>query len=372
MAPVATDRALLARAVAVSTGGRGRTAPNPHVGCVVAVDGRIVGEGATRPVGGPHAEVEALSAAGDAARGATAYVTLEPCAHHGRTPPCSDALRDAGIARVVVAHPDPHPAAAGGVAALRSHGIEVEVLPVGAPLRAAVATELAGFLRVVRTGRPEVTVKLAQAVDGALSADRRWLTGPTARRAVHRWRATADAVMVGVGTVLVDDPRLDVRDVPLGERPQPRPVVLDTHARTPPHAAVVARGALLVTTADADPGAVARLRDAGAEVVAVAATDGGRVDLQAALRALAERGVTHVLAEPGRTLAQALVDADLVDRLVLHVADLGAPPFVPAVAVPAGRLATIRVGGAGPDVVWERARPGPSQPSTHRPHREVA
>jgi diaminohydroxyphosphoribosylaminopyrimidine deaminase/5-amino-6-(5-phosphoribosylamino)uracil reductase len=315
-----SERAWLARALALAGTVRGTSSPNPAVGCVLTRDGTLVGEGATAPVGGPHAEVVALAAAGAAARGATAHVTLEPCAHHGRTPPCTDALLAAGVARVVVAHPDPHPVAAGGAAVLRDAGVEVVgPLPAGDPLREAVAVHLEGFLAVVARGRPHVTLKLAQTLDGSLQVPgRRWVTGPVARAAVHRWRAAVDAVLVGSGTVLADDPRLDVRDVP--SHHQPRPVVLDARLRTPVGAAVVRPGAVVVTAPGADPARADALRAAGASVTEVAPASGGGVDLPAALTALTGEGITSVLAEPGTTLATALVEAGVVDRLVLHVA----------------------------------------------------
>jgi diaminohydroxyphosphoribosylaminopyrimidine deaminase / 5-amino-6-(5-phosphoribosylamino)uracil reductase len=352
----ATERVHLARAIALATGARGTTAPNPNVGCVLLLDGEVVGQGVTRPVGGAHAEVVALESAGERARGATALVTLEPCAHHGRTPPCTEALLDAGVRRVVVAHPDPNPLAAGGATALREAGVDVILAP-GA-FRDWVAGELEGFLTHATTGRPHVTLKLAQTADAATEVSdpaRRWVTGPSARRAVHRWRAAVDAVLVGSGTVLADDPRLDVRDVPLGDRPQPRPIVLDGRLRTPVDARVVARGALVLTRADADPRAAARLRDAGAEVLAVPVTPDGALDLRAALVAVAAAGVTSVLAEPGRTLGAALLAGRLVDRLVRHVAlDVGDGRPRPLFDHDATGWRTTRLGGAGPDLVWER------------------
>lgn len=348
---VADERHALARAIALADGVRHTTAPNPAVGCVLLRDGRIVGEGATQPPGGRHAEAEALRAAGPRAAGATACVTLEPCAHVGRTPPCAPALADAGVARVVYAHGDPHAIAAGGADHLRRRGVEV-VGPegVGGALHGAVADQLEGFLRVATAGRPHVTLKLAQTVDGALEArdGRRWITGPPARRAVHRWRATVDAVLVGSGTVLADDPRLDVRDV---ERPgQPRPVVLDRRLRTPPAATVVARGALVLTVAHAPADRRRALERAGAHVVPVDKPDDAW--LAAALRTLADHDVRSVLAEPGRTLADALLDADLVDRVVLHVAlDADGEPRRAVRSRPGRDLRTVRAGGAGDDLV---------------------
>jgi diaminohydroxyphosphoribosylaminopyrimidine deaminase / 5-amino-6-(5-phosphoribosylamino)uracil reductase len=400
------DRAALVRATALAEQVRATTSPNPAVGCVLLRDGEVVGAGATEPAGGAHAEVVALRAAGPSARGATAVVTLEPCAHHGRTPPCTDALVAAGVARVVIGHADPNPVASGGAHVLAARGLEVVGPgPGDDPIVAAIAEQLEGFLSVVTVGRPHVTLKLAQTADGALvpTDGHRWITGPAARAAVHRWRASVDAVLVGSGTVLTDDPRLDVRMgvADITRAHQPRPVVLDARLRTPADAAVVRRGAVIVTarpgTADAappsdgmvDPASLSnvtadaaivdpapsgqgvadaaspsdaaaswsRRREslvaAGAQIVEVAAAPGGGVELGAALRALAALGITSVLAEPGRTLAHALVAADLVDRLVLHIAvDQGAGPPAHAVSPrPGARWWTERSGGAGPDLI---------------------
>lgn len=369
------DRRWLARAIALGETARGISSPNPAVGCVIVVDGHLAGEGATREVGGPHAEVVALGQAGDTARDGTAYVTLEPCAHHGRTPPCTQALLAAGVSRVVIAHPDPNPVAAGGVAELRASGVDVAGPPsVDDPIRATVAAQLEGFLTSVTRERPHVTLKLAQTLDGALTAPTgRWVTGPATRRAVHRWRSAVDAVLVGVGTVLADDPRLDVRHVRTDR--QPRPVVVDSRASTPPTAAVVARGALILTTRQAPPERVAALRTAGSDVEVVAAR-GGRVDLVAALRALRRYGILTVLAEPGAQLAAAMLAEDVVDRFVLHLADHGTGtvvrPALPWPAPPAWRLE--RYGGAGPDAIVQFVRdprhvptPPPAQDRDRRP-----
>jgi diaminohydroxyphosphoribosylaminopyrimidine deaminase / 5-amino-6-(5-phosphoribosylamino)uracil reductase len=365
----APDRAHLARAVALAETARGRTSPNPAVGCVLVRDGRIVGEGATAPVGGPHAEAVALGHAGGAARGATAYVTLEPCAHHGRTPPCADALAAAGVVRVVYAHPDPNPPATGGARTLTGCGVDVAgPEQVGDRFRATVAAQLEGFLTVVAWGRPHVTLKLAQTADGHLTAPAggRWITGPAARRAVHRWRAALDAVLVGVGTVLADDPRLDVRHGVRDAR-HPRPVVFDSRLRTPVEAAVVRRGALLLCGSAAAAPRRAELEAAGAEVVEVPTDTDGGLALGPALRTLAECGIDTVFAEPGATLARALLDADLVDRLVLHVGlhlGDGRPRRVVTID-PTWR--TERSGGAGLDLILQHVRP----PAPHPPTREV-
>lgn len=354
------DRAVLARAIALAEPARGRARPNPAVGCVLVRDGVVVGQGATQPPPGPHAEVVALAAAGSRARGATAAVTLEPCAHQGRTPPCTDALLAAGVTRVVVAVADPHPHAGGGRAHLAAAGVEVVgPLDGGDLLAGAVRRQLEGFLTRTVHARPHVTLKLAQTVDGALTAPdgRRWITGPAARRGVHRWRAAVDAVLVGVGTVLADDPRLDVRG---RSHPvhQPRPVVLDTQLRTSPGAQVLARGALVVAGEAASERRARALTAAGAEVVRVAAGSHGGLDLSAALSAVAADGRRSVLAEPGPTLARALIAADLVDRVVLHVAvGLGSGPPRRALELPAGWVAE-RTGGAGGDLVLQLVRPG--------------
>lgn len=325
------DVAWMARAVALAERARALAAPNPHVGCVLVRDDTRLAEGWTQRPGGHHAEAVALAAVDDA-RGATAYVTLEPCAHSGRTPPCADALVAAGVSRVVIGASDPNAVAAGGVARLRAAGVEATT----GVLEGWVRRQLAGFLSAAGRGRPHVTLKLAQTVDGSLVApDGRWVTGPASRRAVHRLRARADAVLVGSGTVLADDPGLDVRDAPLSRGRQPRAVVLDGRGRTPIGARITRPGTIVVT-ASGDPAWADALEQAGADVVRVAAAPSGGVDLTAALTALTSRsGVQTVLAEPGATLAGALVAADLVDRVVRHVAtSVRAADGVPRIVAP--------------------------------------
>jgi diaminohydroxyphosphoribosylaminopyrimidine deaminase / 5-amino-6-(5-phosphoribosylamino)uracil reductase len=365
------ERHALVRAVALAQRAVVRASPNPGVGCVITRGGAIVGEGATDPPGGPHAEVVALRSAGDRAAGATVHVTLEPCAHHGRTPPCVDALVDAGVARVVVAHPDPNPAAAGGIARLRAAGIEV-VGPLDAtdPVRLAVAAQLEGFLSLVTRGRPHLTLKLAQTADGSLVAPggARWLTGPAARASVHRWRAVRDAVLVGSGTVIADDPSLDARDVPVVR--QPRPVVFDGRLRTTPEHRVARPGALVVTSDRAPRDRADALREVGVEVVIVAAGVGGGVALPEAFAALGRAGIATVFAEPGASLAAALVAGHLVDRLVLHVAaHLGdGEPRRAVPSPPGGVWRTERSGGAGRDAVLHLVpAPGPATSGPARP-----
>lgn len=308
----------MARALVLAERGRATCRPNPMVGCVLVRDGRVVGEGWHERAGGPHAEVNALAGCPDP-RGATAYVTLEPCNHHGRTGPCSVALRDAGVAEVVYATADPDPQAAGGATYLEAHGVAV----TGGVLDAWAAEQNVVFLHGVRHARPHVTLKLAHTRGGALVAPRgRWITGDAARAAVHAMRALVDAVLVGSGTVLADDPRLDVRHVPL-HGPAPRAVVLDGRGRSPLDANVVREGTIVVTTHDSDAAWRDGLQARGCDVVL--APPAPTLDLAVVMRELWSRDVRAILAEPGATLAAALLTAGLVDRLVTHVADMTAP-----------------------------------------------
>jgi len=271
----AVDRGFMERALALAARGRGMVSPNPMVGAVVVNGGAVVGEGWHRKAGGPHAEVFAFREAGERAKGATLYVTLEPCCHHGKTPPCTDLVIGSGIARVVTAMRDDNPLVCGkGCAQLAAAGIAVEV-----GLMEKEARRLnESFLTFIRTGRPFVTVKLASTLDGFIAdsaGKSAWITGPEARKLVHRWRAWSDAVLVGAGTVLADDPRLTVRDA---EGSDPLRVVVDSHLRTPPGAKVVGDGTVIIAATDeADEGKARALEDAGATV----------------WRFEAERGVSH-------------------------------------------------------------------------------
>lgn len=318
------DRRWMARALALAREGLYSAAPNPRVGCVIARGEQLLGEGFHARTGGPHAEVEALAAAGDAARGATAYLGLEPCSHHGRTPPCTDALIAAGVGRVVAAIEDPNPRVAGqGFARLREAGIEV-----AAGLMAEEAGALnVGFIRRMAQGRPRVTVKLAASLDGRTamaSGESQWITGAAAREDVQRLRGESCAVLTGVGTVLADDPRMDLRlDDALTRGRQPLRVVLDSELRTPAQARILAPpGRALVCTLASQPGgAGARpaLEAAGAEVEALPAGSGG-LDLRGLLERLAARECNEVLVEAGPILAGAVVAAGLADRLVIYLA----------------------------------------------------
>lgn len=305
-------------ALALARRGLGSCWPNPSVGCVIVRQGRVVGRAVTAPGGRPHAEPQALAMAGDAARGATAYVTLEPCSHHGQTPPCADALIAAGIARVVIAAGDGDPRVNGaGVARLRAAGIVVEV-----GLLSAEAQEIgAGFATRVALGRPLVTLKLATTLDGRIATragESQWITGEPARKAAHALRGRHDAIMVGVGTVLADDPDLTCRIEGLKKVPMVR-VVVDSHLRTKLMARLVSSASQsptwIVTRDGADPARRTAMREAGVELIDVAASEMG-VDLGQALAALALRGITRLLVEGGASLAAALLRADLVDRLV--------------------------------------------------------
>lgn len=345
-APATNDDARwMTRALELAERGRGATSPNPMVGAVVVRAGREVGAGFHPRAGEPHAEVFALRAAGDAARGACVYVTLEPCDHHGRTPPCTEALIAAGVARVVVGARDPNPLVAGrGLARLADAGIEV----TSGVLEARASRLNEAFNRWITTGRPFVTLKLATSLDGRIAAAggaSRWITGAAARSRVHRLRADADAVLVGAETALADDPQLNARDVP-GDFAPPLRVVVDSRLRVPPTARAFAPlpGGALVATAARDDGPAARaLVERGVAVWSL--PDGaGRVDLAALLAHLGARApapVTSVLVEGGGVLAGTLLAAGLIDKLVLHVAPIaigadGRPAFGPlGLAAPA-------------------------------------
>jgi diaminohydroxyphosphoribosylaminopyrimidine deaminase/5-amino-6-(5-phosphoribosylamino)uracil reductase len=317
----------MARAVQLADRGRYTTDPNPRVGCVIVRAGEVVGEGWHRKAGEPHAERLALAAAGEAARGATAYVTLEPCSHHGRTPPCADALIDAGVARVVAAMQDPNPLVAGdGLARLRAAGIAVEV----GLLETAARALNPGFLRRMASGRPYVRCKLAMSLDGRTamaSGESQWITSAEARRDVQRLRARSSAIVTGVDTVLADDPSLNVRLEP-AQLPgvesadylrQPLRVVLDSRLRTPPNARLLSLpGRSLVCCTTPTAARRAALEQAGAEVLALGG--GERLDLGAVLDALGQLGVNEVLVEAGPNLAGAFIAAGLVDELILYVA----------------------------------------------------
>lgn len=309
------------RALEIAERGRRTVAPNPLVGCVLVHDGRAVGEGWHERAGGPHAEVAALRAAGPRARGATAYVTLEPCSHSGRTPPCTDALLQAGVARVVAALPDPHPVASGGADVLRAAGVEVEIGLLAAEARCQNRV----FLHGLASHRPYVIVKTAVSLDGRIAAadgSSRWLTGAEARERAHRLRAEVDAVLVGSGTVLADDPLLTVRLD--GPAEQPLRVVLDARRRTRPRHRVVDSSAptLVLTAAGGGPASEGWLAGGQAEVAAVSPGSRGGLHLPGVLAVLWDRGVRSVLVEGGAGVASSFLREGLADRLEVHVAPL--------------------------------------------------
>ena len=309
----------MARALRLAERGRYTAHPNPVVGCVLVRNSDVVGEGFHKKTGAAHAEANALQEAGAAARGATAYVTLEPCAHHGKTPPCADALIDAGISHVVVAMQDPNTqVVGGGLQRLRDAGIDVRV----GLMEAAAANLNRGFIKRVSEGRPFVRLKLAASIDGAIamaSGESQWITGPQARADVQRLRARSGAILTGIGTVLSDDPSLNVRASEFGGGGmQPIRVVLDSTLRMPLSSGMLAlAGTTLICCVgrhDAKP-----LQDSGAEVQSFAATQ-GRVNVSDVLHELAVRGVNDVLVECGPDLAGHLLDAELVDELVIYQA----------------------------------------------------
>jgi len=314
-----TDTAFMTQALRLAERGLFTAHPNPMVGCVLVNDGDVVGEGWHKVAGEAHAEINALEAAGDAAKGATAYVTLEPCSHHGKTPPCVDALIDAGVATVVVGIQDPNPDVNGrGIEALEKAGIPVRV----AVLEEQVAQQLVGFLSRVTTGRPFVRLKMACSIDGCIamaSGQSEWISGPESRADVQRLRARSGAILSGIGTVLADDPSFTVRDPDIDTCGlQPLRVVLDKDLRMPLSAEMLALpgGTLLYCTDDSKRGP---LIEVGADIVKVGAAD-GLVDAAAVLDDLGRRDINDVLVEAGPALAGNLISNDLVDELVIYQA----------------------------------------------------
>ena len=324
----ALDRQRLQEALLLAESSFGLTEPNPRVGCVIGLeDGRVLGRGATQQAGGAHAEVMALrdaQAQGHGTQGATAWVTLEPCAHHGRTPPCCDALIAAGLSRVVVALADPFPQVNGaGVARLRAAGINVLLADGKADgdIAAAARDINIGFLSRVQRGTPWVRMKIAASMDGVTAladGQSQWITGEAARHDGHAWRRRASAVMTGIGTVLADDPQLDVRWVPTAA--QPLRVVVDSTWRLPLSARLLrGPGAVLVVGANDPKLAPPALAACGATLLHVPAAE-GRVDLASMLRQLAARGVNELHVEAGAVLNGALLRAGLVDELLFYMA----------------------------------------------------
>ena len=311
------DSQYMARALRLAEQGLYSTSPNPRVGCVLVRDEKIVGTGCHQRAGEAHAEVLALRAAGEAARGATAYVTLEPCSYFGRTPPCADALIAAGVARVVVAMQDPNPLVAGkGIAKLRAAGISV-----ASGLMEAAARELnLGFVSRMTRGLPYVRSKIASSLDGRTALKNgvsQWVTGAEARRDVQHWRARSCAVLTGINTILADDAQLNVRDIATTR--QPLRVVLDSQLRMPLDAKILLGSNTLIYTAAQNSEKISALEKLGVSVCVLANAQ-GRVDLSAMLKDLAQRGINEVLVEAGSVLNGALLQENLIDELVLYLA----------------------------------------------------
>lgn len=310
----------MARALQLARQAMNITTPNPRVGCVLVRAGQVIGSGHTRPAGQNHAEIEALAACQGQAQGATAYVTLEPCSHFGRTPPCADALVAAGVARVVAAIEDPNPQVAGqGLARLRAAGISTEC-----GLLMDEAREInAGFIMRMTRGRPWLRLKMAASLDGRTALANgvsQWITGPAARADGHRWRARACAILTGIGTVLEDDPRLTVRLDDASEVfRQPLKVIVDSRLETPPTARLFDGAAVLIATASDDAARRERLLGCGAEVLCLPDAR-GKVDLPGLMAELARRGINEVHGEAGHKLSGSLFCAGLVDELLLYCA----------------------------------------------------
>ncbi len=312
-----TDQSFMFRALELAERGLYTTTPNPRVGCVLVRDGVVVGEGFHERAGEPHAEVNALKVAGSRAQGATAYVSLEPCAHHGRTPPCVDALIEAGVKKVIAAMQDPNPKVSGaGLAKLDAAGIEVSSGLLAMQARALNE----GFIFRMTRGRPFVRTKIAASLDGRTALKNgmsQWITGPAARRDGHHFRARSCAIMVGIGTLKDDDPRLTVRDVQTSR--QPIRIVVDSKLRVPLGARIFDGGPILIATATDDQDKTRALQDKGADVLMIPNAQ-GKVDLDALVRALAEREINEILVESGNRLHGALLKADLVDELLIYLA----------------------------------------------------
>ena len=335
--------AFMGRALTLARRGLGRVSPNPLVGAVIVSDGAVVGEGAHRELGGAHAEQHALDRAGDRSRGATLFVNLEPCSHFGRTPPCTESVIHAGIARVVCAIEDPDPRVRGaGIEQLRAAGLEVEV----GVLRDRAEQLNEAYLKHRRSGHPFVVLKLGQSLDGRIataSGQSRWITGEHSRRHAHDWRSRVDAIAVGASTVVSDNPQLDVRHFSRkGRRRDPRPVVIDGSLRVSPEARLFARRGAVVATLDSAPRErELEFTNLGAEVWRFAARD-GRIDLRDfSLRAGAQ-GMTSLIIEGGGTLAAAALKDGIVDRVMIYMAPLIIGDGVAAV----GQLDTAELGAA--------------------------
>jgi len=312
------DYAFMAQALRLAERGLFTTTPNPRVGCVIVRDGKVVGQGFHQRAGEPHAEIYALREAGTLARGATAYVSLEPCSHHGRTPPCVNALSEAKLVRVVAATQDPNPQVSGdGLRALQGAGIAVEV----GVLEAEAREINIGFVSRMTRGRPWVRTKVAASLDGKTALNNgisQWITGPEARRDGHFFRARACAILTGIGTVLADNPQLNVRDVKTSR--QPLRIVVDNSLELKPSAKIMSGGRVVVVTVQNDPDRAHQLEGGGAEIIMAEKTINGRVDLKKLMQELGRREINEVHVEAGAKLNGALLQAGLVDEIVFYLA----------------------------------------------------
>ncbi|HET9113020.1 MAG TPA: bifunctional diaminohydroxyphosphoribosylaminopyrimidine deaminase/5-amino-6-(5-phosphoribosylamino)uracil reductase RibD [Burkholderiales bacterium] len=313
----ADDYRYMADALRLAESGLCSTTPNPRVGCVIVNDGIVAGTGWHRRAGEAHAEVLALREAGDRARNATVYVTLEPCSHFGRTPPCADALIAAGVKRVVAAMQDPNPQVAGkGLARLRAAGIDVSS---GLLEEQAVQLNI-GFIQRMRHGRPWIRIKTASSLDGKIAlanGESKWITGAAARADVQRWRARSCAVMTGIGTILADDPQLTVRDIETSR--QPLRIIVDSRLQTPADARILQTAGVIIAYAHGDSERQRQLTDAGAELLQLPAQE-GRVNLTALMALLAQRGINEILTEAGAGLNTGLIAAGLADEWLMYLA----------------------------------------------------
>jgi diaminohydroxyphosphoribosylaminopyrimidine deaminase/5-amino-6-(5-phosphoribosylamino)uracil reductase len=313
------DHAFMSRALQLAEKGLYTTTPNPRVGCVITRNDEIVGSGWHEKAGQPHAEINALAMAGTAARGATAYVTLEPCSHHGRTPPCTDALIRAGIIRAVIAMQDPNPQVlGGGIAALKQAGIAVQT-GLMQNLTEALNT---GFIKRMQQKKPWVSVKMAVSLDGKTALNNgqsQWITGEAARRDGHHWRARSCAIMTGIGTIRADNPRLTVRHTSTSR--QPKKIIIDNHLAIPIDADILKEGDTCIFTASAGNTAkIARLERMGVHVIPTERTDQGQVNLPSVMTTLAQLECNEILVEAGSALSGALIRAGLVDELIIYMA----------------------------------------------------
>ncbi len=310
------DHLLMTQALRLAERGLYTTMPNPRVGCVIVKDGAVVGEGAHLKAGEPHAEVLALRMAGEKAKGADVYVTLEPCSHHGRTPPCTEALLRVGVKRVVVAMQDPNPMAGSGIAELEAQGIEMH-----SGLMETQARELnPGFISRMTRNRPIVRSKIAASLDGRTAlanGESKWITGEAARRDVQHWRARSCAIMTGVCTVLADDPQMNVRDLDIGR--QPLRVVADSRLRISPQAKILQHGNTLIAYATDPENKAAALQDVGAELLMLSDAE-GRVCLNSLMTELGKREINEVLVEAGQGFNGALLELDLIDEFLFYYA----------------------------------------------------